>query len=302
MIQLIREIHDACRATGRPAISFEFFPPKTDEGDRALLEKTVPALMSLSPDYCSVTYGAGGSTREKTLGIVERIQNEHGLTAMAHLTCVNSTIVQLEDVIADARARGIKNILALRGDPPGGNGPWMPTPGGFTYSKDLVAFLRKIGGFSIGTAGFPEGHIAQQAGKEVDWGYLRDKVQAGADFVITQLFFDNEDYFRFVEYVTKNLGVTVPLIPGIFPVISAKQAKKFTELCGSKLPEAFTGRLDELGDDDEAVIDFGIEYATRQCEELLKFGVPGLHFYTLNKARSTTAIVQNLGVMQRQRG
>ena len=153
-----------------------------------------------------------------------------------------------------------------------------------------------MGGFSIGTAGFPEGHIAQTAGKEVDWGFLRDKVQAGADFVITQLFFDNEDYFRFVEYMTKKLGVTVPLIPGIFPVISGKQAKKFTEMCGSRLPEAFAQRLDALGDDDESAIEFGIEYATQQCEALLKFGVPGLHFYTLNKVRSSTAILNNLAL------
>ena len=297
MIQFIRDIHDACRAAGRPAISFEFFPPKTDEGDRALLEKTVPALMPLKPDYCSVTYGAGGSTRDKTLGIVERIQKDHNLTAMAHLTCVNSTVAQLEEVIADARSRGIKNILALRGDPPGGTGPWVPTAGGFTYSRELVAHLRKLGGFSIGTAGFPEGHIAQQAGKEIDWGFLRDKIEAGADFVITQLFFDNDDYYRFADYLTKKFGVKVPLIPGIFPVISAKQAKKFTEMCGSKLPGAFTSRLDELAEDDEAVVEFGIEYATRQCEDLLKFGVPGLHFYTLNKAHSTAAIVRNLGLM-----
>ena len=302
MIQLIRDIHDACRKEGRPAISYEFFPPKTDEGDRALLEKTVPGLLPLNPDYCSVTYGAGGSTRDKTLGIVERIQNEHGLTAMAHLTCVNSTVAQLDDVITDARNRGIKNILALRGDPPGGTGPWMPTAGGFTYSKDLVAYLRKVEGLSIGTAGFPEGHIAQTAGREADWGFLRDKVAEGADFVITQLFFDNEDFYRFADYLTKKLGVSVPLIPGIFPVISAKQAKKFTELCGSKLPDPFTARLDELGEDDNAVIEFGIEYATRQCDDLLKFGVPGLHFYTLNKVRSTAEIVRNLGVSRPRQG
>lgn len=302
MIQRIRDIHEACRKAGRPAISFEFFPPKTDEGDRTLLEKTVPALMPLKPDYCSVTYGAGGSTREKTLNIVERIQNEHGLTSMAHLTCVNSTKEQLTDVIEDARRRGILNILALRGDPPGGGGPWTHTPGGFLYSRELVAYLRELGGFSIGTAGFPEGHIAQTAGKEVDWGYLRDKVEAGADFIITQLFFDNEDFFRFSDYMTSKLGVTVPLIPGIFPVISGKQAKKFTELCGSKLPEAFANRLDALGDDDEAAVKFGIEYATEQCEGLLKFGVPGLHFYTLNKVRSSAEILQNLGVLNSRNG
>jgi methylenetetrahydrofolate reductase (NADPH) len=295
VIRFIRDIHDACRTEGRPAISFEFFPPKTDEGDRSLLEKTVPALMALRPDYCSTTYGAGGSTRDKTLGIVDRIQREHGLTAMMHLTCVNSTRDQLRDVVLEARARGIKNILALRGDPPGGTGEWTPTEGGFTYSSQLVAFLRELGGVSIGTAGFPEGHIAQTAGKFVDWQHLREKIEAGADFVITQLFFDNEDFYRFSEHMTKQLGVNVPIIPGIFPVLSGKQTKKFTEMCGSRLPEAFTRRLDELGDDDAAVADYGIEYATRQCEGLLQFGVPGLHFYTLNRARSTTEIVKNLG-------
>src|SRR5688572_3759133 len=168
MIELIRDIHEARRAAGRPAISFEFFPPKTDEGDRALLEKTMPALMKLGPDYCSTTYGAGGSTRDKTLGIVDRIQREHGLTSMMHLTCVNSTRDQLRDVVLEARARGIKNILALGGDPPVGASEWTATEGGFTYSRELVAFLRELGGVSIGTAGFPEGHIAQTAGKLVD--------------------------------------------------------------------------------------------------------------------------------------
>jgi methylenetetrahydrofolate reductase (NADPH) len=243
-----------------------------------------------------VTYGAGGSTRDKTLGIVDRIQRDHGLTAMMHLTCVNSTRAQLHDVVLEARARGIRNILALRGDPPPGIAEWTPTEGGFTYSSELVKFLRDLGGLSIGTAGFPEGHIAQTGGKLVDWQHLRDKIEAGADFVITQLFFDNEDYYRFVEHLTKKLGVSVPLIPGILPVLAAKQTKKFVEMCGANLPEPFVRRLDQLGDDDAAVADFGIEYATRQCEALLKFGAPGLHFYTLNKPASTTAILRNLNL------
>ena len=295
MIQFIRDIHETCRAAGRPAVSFEFFPPKTDEGDRTLLEKTIPALMELKPDYCSVTYGAGGGTRDKTIGIVDRIQRDHDLTAMMHLTCVNSTREQLGDVLAEARARGIKNILALRGDPPDGKGEWKATDGGFTYSSELVAFLKRLGGFCIGTAGFPEGHIAQTGGKIVDWGFLREKISAGADFVITQLFFDHEDFCRFREYLAKH-GVTVPIIPGLLPVMSARQTKRFTEMCGARLPEAFVRRLDELGDDDEAATQFGIEYATEQCRALLKLGVPGIHFYTLNKVRSTAAIVRNLGL------
>ena len=296
MIQFIRDIHEACRTASRPAVSFEFFPPKTDEGERALLEKTMPALMALKPDYCSVTYGAGGGTREKTIGIVDRIQREQALTTMMHLTCVNSTRDQLHDVVLEAKARGIKNILALRGDPPAGASEWTATDGGFTYSSELVAFLRELGGVSIGTAGFPEGHIAQKAGREVDWGHLREKIAEGADFVITQLFFDNEDFYRFAEYMTKQLGVNVPIIPGIFPVLSGKQTKKFTEMCGAQLPEEFVSKLDSLGDDDAAVSEYGIEYATRQCEELLEFGVNGLHFYTLNKPASTSAIVKNLGL------
>ena len=295
MIQLIPDIHESCRAAGRPAVSFEFFPPKTEEGERTLFGKTIPELIQLQPDYCSVTYGAGGTTRDKTIGIVERIQRDHGLTTMMHLTCVNSTKEELASVLAEAKSRGITNILALRGDPPGGTGEWEATSGGFTYSSELVAFLKQLGGFSIGTAGFPEGHIAQKAGKLADWGFLREKIAAGADFVVTQLFFDNEDFYRFHEHLAKH-GITVPIIPGILPVSSAKQTKKFTEMCGARLPEPFLKRLDEIGDDDEVATQFGIEYASEQCRALLKFGVPGIHFYTLNKVRSTTAIVRNLGL------
>jgi methylenetetrahydrofolate reductase (NADPH) len=295
-MQLIRDIHESCRAAGRPAVSFEFFPPKTDEGDRNLMEKTLPALLALKPDYCSMTYGAGGSTRDKTIGLVDRIQREHGLTAMMHLTCVNATRAELGEVLADARARGIMNILALRGDPPGGTGEWIATEGGFQYSSQLVAFIRELGGFCIGTAGFPEGHIAQTAGKLADWDFLVEKVRAGADFVITQLFFDNEDFYRFHDYVVKKVGRPVTIIPGLLPILSGRQTKKFTELCGSRLPTPFVARLDELGDDDAAVIEYGIEYCTRQCEALLKFGVPGLHFYALNKPHSTSAVVRNLGL------
>jgi methylenetetrahydrofolate reductase (NADPH) len=293
-MQFIRDIHNAKRGQA-PVISFEFFPPKTDEGDRNLLEKTIPALMKLKPDFCSVTYGAGGSTRDKTLTIVERIQKEHGLTAMSHLTCVGSTKEQLHDVLLDARRRGIKNILALRGDPPAGTGEFQKTPGGFEFSSELVAFIRQLGGFCIGTAGFPEGHIACQEGKIVDWERLKRKVDAGADFIITQLFFDNRDFFEFRDHVTK-LGVQVPLVPGMLPILSASQIKKFTTLCGAKIPPAMLAKLEELGDNDAAVMAYGIDYATRQCEELLREGVEGLHFYTLNKAYSTTEVVARLGL------
>jgi len=278
-------------------ISFEFFPPKTDEGDRNLLEKTIPALMKLSPDYCSVTYGAGGSTRDKTLGIVDLIQREHQLTAMMHFACVNSTREQLRDGVGEARRKGIKNILALRGDPPGGTGEWKAVDGGFTYSYQLVRFLKELGGFSIGTAGFPEGHIACKEGKLVDWQRLKEKIDCGADFVLTQLFFDNKDFFEFRDYLVK-LGVTVPICPGILPILSASQIRKFTTLCGARMPAPLLEKLELFGEDNAAATEYGIDYATRQCSELLKEGAPGIHFYTLNKAHSTTRVMNNLGLAE----
>ena len=291
----IRDIFADARAARRPVISFEFFPTKTPEGERTLVDKTIPALGRLNPDFCSVTYGAGGSTREKTLAIVDRIQREKGLTAMAHMTCVNATRTESEAVLEQARTLGINNILALRGDPPAGVEGFQKTEGGFEFSYELVRFIRELGGFSIGVAGFPEGHIAQTEGKHADWRHLKHKIDQGADFVITQLFFDNRDYFEFRDYLT-SLGVHVPLVPGIMPVLSTGQIKRMVTLCGAALPEAFVSELDKRGTDDEAVATFGIDYATRQCEELLREGVPGLHFYTLNKAQSTAAIVGNLGL------
>jgi len=292
-MQLVRDIYSAKGAAGRPVISFEFFPPKTEEGDRNLLEKTIPALLETNPDYCSVTYGAGGSTREKTLMIVDRIQKQHGFTAVAHLTCVSATREQIRDLLSQIRSLGVKNVLALRGDPPNG-GEFQPTPSGFEFSNQLVEFIREQDNFCIGVAGFPEGHIACKEGKLVDWQHLKHKIDAGADFVITQLFFDNADFFAFRDHMTKRHGVRIPLVPGIIPIQSAAQIKRFTALCGARIPAPLAARLEELGDDDAAVADFGIEYATRQCEELLRNGAPGIHFYTLNKARSTVSILKNL--------
>lgn len=292
-MQLIRDIYAAKLREGRPVISFEFFPPKTDEGDRNLLEKTIPALIKTGPDFCSVTYGAGGSTRDKTLKIVDRIQREHHLTAVAHLTCVCSTREQIKALLDQIRSLGVKNVLALRGDPPGG-GDFQVTPGGFEFSSQLVSFIREQGDFCIGVAGFPEGHIACKAGKHVDWAHLKKKIDAGADFVVTQLFFDNADYFAFRDHLSRHQGVRVPLVPGIVPILSGSQIKRFTAMCGARIPAPLAQRLDQLGDDDAAVAEFGIEYATRQCEELLRQGAPGIHFYTLNKAHSTVRVLHNL--------
>ena len=294
-MKFIRDIYAAKQAARQPVISLEFFPPKTDEGDRTLFEKHLPALLAARPDYCSVTYGAGGSTRDKTLLMVDRIQRQHGLTALAHLTCVNHTREEVRALLEKIRALNCKNILALRGDPPGG-GEFQSTPGGFEFSSQLVKFIREQGEFSVGVAGFPEGHIANKKGKHADWAHLKGKVEAGADFVITQLFFDNADYFEFRDYITQKLGVNVPIVPGIIAIVSATQITKFTQMCGAKIPPALRAKLDAIGSDDEAALKFGVEYATCQCEELLRAGAPGLHFYTLNKAHSTVQVVKNLGL------
>ena len=293
-MRFIRDIHAEKQASGKPTISFEFFPFKTPEGEATFFGKTLPALMTARPDYASVTYGAGGSTREKTLEIVERIQNDFGLTTMAHLTCIKHTQAEIGGILDEAARRGIQNILALRGDPPPGE-EWAQTEGGFEFASELVEFLRERGGFGIGAAGFPEGHIDCAEGFEIDWRHLVGKINCGADFVITQMFFDNADYFRLADYL-KGQGVAVPLFPGIIPVANAGQIKKFSAMCGAKLPESFSSRLDELGDDADAVREYGIEYATGQCRELLERGAPGLHFYTLNKSKAVLQILANLGL------
>ena len=294
-MQFIRDIYTAGRAAGRPVISFEFFPPKTEEGDRNLLDKTLPALLQTRPDYCSVTYGAGGSTRDKTLMIVDRIQGQHGLTAVAHLTCVCATKEQIRELLAQIRALGVRNLLALRGDPPAG-GEFQVTPGGFEFSSQLVGFIREQGDFSIGVAGFPEGHIACKEGKYADWQHLKEKVDSGADFVLSQLFFDNADFHQFRDHLTRKLGVKVPIVPGIVSILSATQIKRFTAMCGARIPAPLAAKLEALSHDDAAAAEFGIDYAARQCEDLLRAGVPGIHFYTLNKAQATVRILKNLGL------
>ncbi len=294
-MELIRDIYRKRRDGTRPIVSFEVFPPKTEEGDRNLLQRTVPSLMAIRPDYCSVTYGAGGSTREKTVGIVGAIQKAQQLTCLAHLTCVNHTRDQVGELLARFQALDCHNLLALRGDPPPGT-EFQATSGGFKYAAELVEFIRGAGDFSIGVAGFPEGHIACKTGKHDDWNHLAAKVKAGADFVLTQLFFDNADFFEFRDYLSAR-GVNVPIIPGMIAILSASQIKKFTQMCGARIPAKLGEKLDQLGEDDAATAEFGIEYATRQCQELLDHGVPGIHFYSLNKSASTIQVVKNLGLM-----
>jgi methylenetetrahydrofolate reductase (NADPH) len=294
-IHLIRDIYAAHKENSRPVISFEYFPFNTEKGETSFFEKTLPRLLDLGPDFCSVTYGAGGSTRDTSIKIVDRIQKEFDLTTMLHLTCVSATREEVGGVLSEAAELGIRNILALRGDPPKGTDEWVKPEGGFEYSHELVTHISGLGEFSIGTAGFPEGHIDCKEGKLVDWGHLKNKIDCGADFVITQLFFDNADYFELRDHLCSQ-GVTVPLVAGVLPILSGSQIRRFTTMCGAKLPDALLTKLDEIGDDDEAAAEFGIKYATEQCKELIAQGVEGIHFYTLNKSRSTIAIMKNLGL------
>ncbi|MDA7916085.1 methylenetetrahydrofolate reductase [NAD(P)H] [Verrucomicrobia bacterium] len=295
-MRFIRDIYKEKAAIGKPVVSFELFPPKTEKGEKILMEKTLPALMEMKPDYCSVTYGAGGSTRDTTLRVVDQIQKDFDLPALAHLTCVCSTKEDIRKFLEEARDIGIKNILALRGDPPGGKGQFVKTEGGFEYSYELVEFIREFGGFSIGVAGFPEGHIACNEGRQVDWDRLAKKIHSGADFVITQLFFDNQDFYSFTEYLRTKHNVEVPIIPGIIPIVSGPGIRKFTSMCGASIPERLSGKLDQLGEDLEATALFGVDYATEQCRDLLEKNTPGIHLYSLNKAKAALTITNNLGL------
>lgn len=294
-MEYIRDIHERAEKLGHPVISIEFFPPKTARGEAVLLDKTIPNLMTLHPDYCSVTYGAGGSTREKTLRIVKTIQDKHGLPAMSHLTCVGANEAALRAYLEMAKAANVKNILALRGDPPAGTA-FEKTAGGFEFSFQLVKLIASYESFSIGVAGFPEGHIACKAGKHVDWQHLKSKAEAGADFVLTQLFFDNRDYFEFRDFVRHKVGVDLPICPGILPILSGAQIKRFTELCGASIPKIMSDKLAQFGDDDDSVVKFGIDFASQQCRALLDERAPGLHFYCLNKSHSTMRVIENLGL------
>lgn len=295
-VHSIPEIYAAKRAKGQPVVSIELFPPKTPQSEESLFERALPRLAAAAPDFFSVTYGAGGGTRDKTLEVVDHVQSHHGITAMAHLTCIGSTREDIRRYLQDAARLGIRNILALRGDPPRGQPDFAKPDDGFDYSYQLIDFVKTQGDFSIGVAGFPECHVACTEGRHVDWRRLRDKLEHGAEFVLTQLFFDNDTYFEFHDYMTNTLGVSVPVTPGILPIVSAAQVKRFTTICGATLPAEVLSRLDAFGDDAEAVQAFGIDFATQQCEALLSGGAPGLHLYSLNRSPACLAILRNLGL------
>jgi methylenetetrahydrofolate reductase (NADPH) len=279
--------------SGGPAFSFEFFPPRSEEA-ASQLERTIADLRCLEPSFVSVTYGAGGSTREKTLDIVGRIRRDTGIEAMAHLTCVGSTRDELAVVLDRLADAGVRNVLALRGDPPKGQTTFQAVEGGFTYAYQLVDFIRQRYGnrFSVGGAAYPEKHI-ECGNPAVDLMNLKRKTDAGLDFLITQLFFDNRRYFEFVERA-RRAGITVPIVAGIMPITNASQIERFTVSCGATLPFDLAEELDRRRNDGAAVQRLGIEYAVQQCAGLLAEGAPGIHFYTLNRSHATVEIFQAL--------
>jgi len=271
--------------------SFEFFPPKTMQ-DVDDLWVRAQELQTLKPSFISVTYGAGGSTRRNTIDLVCRFQAELAMVAMAHVTCVGHSQTELREVLEELRARGVENLMCLRGDPPRGQTSFVPAPDGFKYAYELVTLARSVGDFCIGVAGYPEMH-PESPDKHRDLEHLQAKVACGADFVTTQLFFDNRDYFDFCARA-RQIGITARIIPGIMPITNYRQIVRFATMCGATIPTVLQQRLEPVADDPEAVLEIGVDWAWRQCEELLAHGAPGIHFYTLNRSLATQRIFARL--------
>ncbi|MCC6543527.1 MAG: methylenetetrahydrofolate reductase [NAD(P)H] [Nitrospirae bacterium] len=273
-----------------PVFSLEFFPPKNPDGERKLYD-TIRNLRHLNPAFVSVTYGAGGSTREKTVDLVIRIKHELGIEPMAHLTCVNSSETEINTILTRLQERGIDNILALRGDIPGQEGHDIRNEA-FHHANELIGHIRKNYDFCLGAAAFPEGHKESMTLQE-DTSCMKMKAEAGADFFITQLFFDNQYYFKLIER-TQQAGLNLPIIPGIMPITSIDQIERFTSLCGATIPDDLITQLESVKENPAAVMDIGVRHAADQCRDLLKNGVPGIHFYTLNRSPATIAILKEL--------
>lgn len=278
----------------RLGLSFELFPPKTEAGENALF-RHVDRLLAFSPSFITCTYGAGGSTQTKTLDIVARVREKVGLPVATHLTCVNRTADQLAEYLSEAWERGVENVVALRGDPPQGETAFTATEGGFRYANELVKFIRKeFPQFGVAVAGYPEKHV-EAPSMEDDLTNLARKVDAGADVVVTQLFYDNADFFRFRDQC-QAAGITVPIVPGLLPVTNFAQIQRITSLCGAKLPKEFVAKLEAAGDDKQAQFESGVEQATTQMQELIDAGVPGVHLYVLNKSEAACEVLTQLGL------
>lgn len=277
---------------GAPVFSFEFFPPKTPQGEETLY-RTIERLKPLAPTFVSVTYGAGGSTRAKTVELVTRIKHQLGIETMAHITCVGADREEIANVLDELQQNGIENVLPLRGDPPRDQTQFVKPLNGFGFARELVEFIRaRAYGFCLAGACYPEGHV-ECRDLELDLAHLKAKVEAGLDFAITQLFFNNADYFAFEER-SRKAGIGVPLIAGIMPITNFAQIERFTSMCGAAIPAQLRQRLAAAGDDEAKVREIGIDHAVEQCEELLRRGVPGIHFYTLNQSMATRAILERL--------
>jgi methylenetetrahydrofolate reductase (NADPH) len=282
---------DEIIATTYPCISVEFFPPKTEEGEKTLWE-TVEELKRHKPAFVSVTYGAGGSTRDRTVEIVRKIREEHGMEAMAHFTCVEATVPELREVAAQIEEAGIENVLALRGDPPRGQEQWTATPGGLTNAAELAGLVSEDHDFTIGGACFPEVH-PESPDLETDLGFLKQKIENGVSFLITQLFFEVDLYFDFVE-AARDAGIEVPIIPGIMPIRSYEQITRFAALCGATIPDRLAEQMELLDGDPEAEFNLGLAFAAQQCSALLEGGAPGLHLYGLNRIAAVRALLGTL--------
>lgn len=272
-----------------PCFSFEFFPPNDEDGVERLL-RTVAELRPFQPGFVSVTYGAGGSSRRLTVELVKRIKAETGIETVAHLTCVGSSGREIESVLEDLVAGGIENVLALRGDPPRGETTFTPVEGGFAHASDLVAFIKARHRLSIAGACYPEKH-PEASSMEEDLAHLSEKVDAGTELLVTQLFFDNADYFRFVERA-RAVGIDVPIVPGLMPITNLSQIKRFTAICGATIPADLLARLEATGGEGDQVVEIGVAHATAQARGLLAGGAPGIHFFTLNRSNATRRVLE----------
>jgi methylenetetrahydrofolate reductase (NADPH) len=282
----------AAYGPGRFGLSFELFPPKTPQGVASLFEH-VTRLMEFRPSLITCTYGAGGSSQDTTLEIVSRVHREFGLPVATHLTCVGRTTEQLREYLTAVKAQGIENVVALRGDPPRGDFTFRPVPGGLRYANELVGLIRaEFPDFGVAVAGYPEKH-PEAENPEADLASLKRKVDSGANVVITQLFYDNDDFFRFRDRCAE-LGIRVPIVPGVMPVTSLAKIQRFTSFCGAKLPSEFVSHLASVGEDEDAQMDIGIDFAVKQVQALLDAGVPGIHFYVLNRSEAVARVLADV--------